>query len=64
MAIDNNRLAYSSGEAAHTLGLSINNVYTLVREGKLPSLRLGKRLLIPRVELERLLRQDHSDAQE
>ena len=64
MAIDNNRLAYSPGEAAHALGLSINNVYTLVREGKLPSLRLGKRLLIPRVELERLLRQDHYDSQE
>jgi len=64
MAIDNNRLAYSPGKAAPALGLSINNVYTLVREGKLPSLRLWKRLLIPRVELERLLRQDHSDAQE
>ena len=64
MAIDHSRLAYSPGEAAQALGLSINNVYNLVREGKLPSLRLGKRLLITGVELERLLRQEHSDARE
>ena len=37
------------------LGLSRNFTYQLVREGKLPSIRFGKRILIPRIALEKML---------
>jgi len=49
------RVAYSPNEAARALGLSLNHVYDLIRSGTIPSVRLGKRILIPRAELERML---------
>lgn len=43
-------------EAAQALGISRNVAYSLVRQGRLPALRLGaKRLVIPREALERFL---------
>ncbi|MFC1987309.1 helix-turn-helix domain-containing protein [Chloroflexota bacterium] len=42
-------------EAAAMLGISRNFCYQLVRDGKLPSIRFGKRILIPRVALEKML---------
>ena len=42
-------------EAARKLGISRNFGYQLVREGKLPSRRFGKRILIPKVALEKML---------
>ena len=49
------RLCVTVPEAAAMLGISRNFAYQLVREGKLPSIRLGKRILIPRVALEKML---------
>lgn len=49
-------LVLTVGEAAKALGISRNVTYALVREGKLPSVRLGaKRLVIPRAALDRFL---------
>jgi len=42
-------------EAAGVLGISRNLAYELVGRGELPSLRLGRRVLVPRASLERLL---------
>ena len=43
-------------EAARVLGIGRQTAYDLVRRGELPALRLGKRrLVIPKVALERLL---------
>ena len=53
-AIDR-RLCITVPEAAEMLGISRNFAYELVRERKLPSIRFGKRLLIPRVALEKML---------
>lgn len=39
-------------ETAEMLGISRNNAYQLVRAGRIPSVRLGRRLLIPRQALE------------
>lgn len=48
------RMVFTVGEAASALGLSRNLVYELVRQGQIPSVRMGaKRILIPRVALER-----------
>ena len=51
-----NRLAYSPQEAADSMGLCLNTVYKLVREGKLPCVKINRRLLIPRAGLEDLLK--------
>jgi len=42
-------------EAAEHLRLARNSVYAAIRRGDLPAVRIGKRLLIPRPALDRLL---------
>ena len=54
-AVIEKRLCVTVPEAAALLGISRNFAYQLVREGKLPSIRFGKRILIPRVALEKML---------
>jgi len=51
------RLTYSITEAAAMLGISRNLAYELARRGELPgTIKLGqKRLVVSRVQLERLL---------
>ena len=49
------RLCVTVPEAAVMLGISRNFAYQLVGEGKLPSIRFGKRILIPRIALEKRL---------
>ncbi|MDD4877205.1 MAG: helix-turn-helix domain-containing protein [Dehalococcoidales bacterium] len=38
-------------EAAKLLGLSRGAAYEFVRQGKIPCVRYGKRILIPRIKL-------------
>ena len=42
-------------EAAQMLGISRSSAYECVRRGELRALRLGRRLVVPRVALEELL---------
>ncbi len=42
-------------EAAEMLGLSRAFAYEAVTRGEIPSIRIGRRILIPKVALERLL---------
>lgn len=42
-------------EAATLLGISRNSAYVAARKGELPVVRIGKRFLVPRSALERLL---------
>ena len=49
------RLTYTVEEAGRLLGLSRNSTYEAARTGELPTIRLGRRLLVPRAALERLL---------
>ena len=49
------RLCITVTEAAAMLGISRNFAYELVKQKKLPVIQFGKRLLIPRVALERML---------
>lgn len=42
-------------EAAAILGISRNGAYNAATEGTLPTIRIGKRLLVPRAALDRLL---------
>jgi excisionase family DNA binding protein len=45
-------------EAADTLGIGRTLAYELARTGELPTIRLGRRLVVPRRALERLLGDD------
>jgi len=49
------RLCITVPEAAEMLGISRNFAYELVKQRQLPVIRFGKRLLIPRVALEKML---------
>jgi excisionase family DNA binding protein len=48
-------LVFSVVEAAQLLGISRPTAYTLVNTGQIPSIRYGRRLLIPRVALMKML---------
>jgi excisionase family DNA binding protein len=43
-------------EAARVLGISRGTAYKAVRAGEIPSIRIQRRLLVPRLALDRLLR--------
>ena len=49
------RATMDVGEAAKLLGLSRNAAYAAVAAKQIPSLRLGRRIVIPRAALERML---------
>lgn len=48
-------LTVSVDEAARLLGISRGLAYEAARRGELPTLRLGRRLLVPRARLLELL---------
>ena len=50
-----NRLVLTVTEAAAALGISRAHAYELVARGELPSLRLGRRIVVPRRGLQRLI---------
>jgi excisionase family DNA binding protein len=49
------RLCVTVPEAAKMLGISRNYAYELVRIGVIPSIRFGKRILIPKAALLKML---------
>lgn len=51
------RAVYSCEEAAAKLGVNIKTLYEGVKEGSIPSMRVGRRILIPRAAFDRLLEQ-------
>lgn len=48
-------LTLSVAQAARSLGISRNTAYQCVRQGSIPSIRLGHRIVVPRRALEALL---------
>jgi excisionase family DNA binding protein len=42
-------------EAARELGISKSSAYEAARTGELPTIKIGKRILVPVVALERML---------
>ncbi|HET6665286.1 MAG TPA: helix-turn-helix domain-containing protein [Acidimicrobiales bacterium] len=49
------RLTISVEEAGRLLGISRGLAYELVNRGELPSVRLGRRIVVPRRALDRML---------
>jgi excisionase family DNA binding protein len=49
------RMTITVEEAAHLLGIGRQSAYQAARAGELPTIRLGRRLLVPRQALEQML---------
>ena len=49
------RLTYTVPEAGRRLGVGRNSAYAAARRGEIPTVRIGRRLLVPRIELHRIL---------
>jgi excisionase family DNA binding protein len=58
---DDERDAYSVEEVAKRLGISVRHCYQMIRKGKLPAIKLGHRLLVPKEQLEAFLRGEWPD---
>lgn len=52
------KLAYRVDEACAALGIGRSSIYQLVKSGKLKLIKIAGRSLIPRSELERLIKID------
>ena len=55
------RRTLSVSEAARVLGISRAHAYDCVRSGELPSITLGRRVVVPRQAIEELLARGSSD---
>jgi len=51
------RLTITVAQAARMLGISRGLAYQMAREGTIPTLRFGRRLVVPRKAMERLLQE-------
>ena len=51
------RLTLTVEEFAHAVGIGRNLAYDSVKSGEVPHIRVGRRILIPRVAVERWLSQ-------
>ena len=62
MNLDAHPVTLTVEQAAAILGISRALAYNLARCGDIPTVRLGRRLVVPRVALERLLAVGAEDA--
>lgn len=53
--MDNAKLTLTVEETAAVLGISRGLAYEMVKTGRIPSIRFGRRVLVPRQALERLV---------
>jgi excisionase family DNA binding protein len=49
------KLTLSVDEFCQVMGISRNHGFSAVRNGEVPHLKIGKRILIPRIAVERML---------
>lgn len=49
------KLTLTVPETARVLGIARNSAYVAVRAGAIPSLKIGRRILVPRQAVERML---------
>jgi excisionase family DNA binding protein len=55
MTTDSECMTVTVDEAARLLGISRNSAFRAVRCGQLPSIRIGRRILVPRDRLAELI---------
>jgi excisionase family DNA binding protein len=56
------RATVSVTDAARQLGIGRNQAYEAAARGELPTIRIGKRILVPKAALARLLQQAPQEA--
>lgn len=54
------RLAYTVAEAAVLLGIGRTHAYALAKAGKLPTVTLGRRVVVPKARLDAMLAGEQS----
>ena len=57
MASHSSRRTITIPEVAKLLGIGRNQAYEAARRGEIPVIKIGKRLLVPLVALERMLQE-------
>jgi excisionase family DNA binding protein len=55
MAKETEARTYKIGEAAKLLGIGRNQAYEAAQRGDIPCLKIGKRVLVPKAALDRML---------
>jgi excisionase family DNA binding protein len=60
--MNSDRLVMTVREVASALGISKTHAYELIAREELPALRLGRRIVVPRRALERLVNGDSGGA--
>jgi len=53
--MDTEKMAFSVKETAQLLGVGRNTMWKAVWRGQVPTIRIGKRRLVPKVALEQML---------
>lgn len=53
--------AYRINDTCHALGIGRSTLYKLIKEGQIRPITIGGRTLIPRAEIERLVKEGCSD---
>ena len=61
MSTNDERLTVPVVEAARLLGISRTLAYQAIKRGQLPAISVGRRLLVPRAALIRMLEGGHSE---
>ncbi len=56
------KLTYTIPETAKILGIGRSAAYEAARTGQIPTIKIGKRILVPVAALERLLKEPVPDA--
>jgi excisionase family DNA binding protein len=56
--VADDRLVFTVAEVAYLINVSRAFAYELVARGELPSIRLGRRIVVPRMGLQKLLDAD------
>jgi excisionase family DNA binding protein len=56
------KLTYSVEEARKALGVGRNTMYEAIKRGDIPSIRIGKRILIPVASLDKFLKKEREGA--
>jgi excisionase family DNA binding protein len=59
MSLKSNRLTMSITDAARKLGVGRNTAYEAARAGEIPTIRIGKKILVPLAAFENYLAQTH-----
>jgi excisionase family DNA binding protein len=54
------RSCYSVPEAAQKLGVNVKTAYDGIKAGQIPSIRIGRRILVPIVPFDKMLEEPRS----